>query len=131
MKPFDFFTLPVFNDDRGTLVPVELKEFIDWTPNRVYYAVNLKEGRGGHSHRIEKELFICLQGKMKVKLHDGKEWTEKEMSSPLEAVRVDNMIWHEFTDFSDDAILLAVSSTNYDKDDYIRDFDQYLKEKNQ
>jgi dTDP-4-dehydrorhamnose 3,5-epimerase-like enzyme len=131
MKSFEFFTLPVFTDDRGSLVPLELKEYISWEPKRVYYAVNMKEGRGGHSHRIENELFICLQGSMTVRLHNGSEWIEREIKSPMEAVRVDNMIWHEFMNFSENAILLAVSSTNYNGDDYIRDFDQFLNEKKQ
>lgn len=131
MHSFEFFTLPVFTDDRGSLVPIELKSHIPWEPKRVYYALNMKDGRGGHCHRTECELFVCLQGKMTVKLHDGKQWIEREINAPMEAVRVDNMIWHEFTNFSDDAILLAVSSTNYDSDDYVRDFDQFLKETSQ
>jgi len=131
MKSFEFFTLPVFADTRGSLIPIELKEYISWEPKRVYYAIANKDGRGGHSHRTEQELFICLQGKMTVKLHDGKNWTEQEMKSPHEAVRVNNMTWHEFTNFSQDAILLAISSTNYNSDDYIRNFDQFLNEKNQ
>lgn len=131
MNSYEFFTLPVFTDNRGSLIPLELKEYISWEPKRVYYAIDMKEGRGGHCHRTEKELFICLQGNMTAKLHDGKEWIEKEMKAPREAVRVDNRVWHEFTNFSDDAILLAVSSTNYDSDDYIRDFDQFINEKKQ
>jgi len=127
MKAYEFFTLPNFIDTKGSLVPVELKDFIDWEPKRVYYAFNNKELRGGHCHKIEKELFICPKGSFKVRLHDGKNWIEKFLTGPNSAVRVDNWIWHEFTDFTDDAILLALSSTNYNKDDYIRDFDQYIK----
>ena len=131
MNSYEFFTLPVFTDDRGSLVPLELKEYISWEPKRVYYAIDMKDGRGGHCHKTEQELFICLQGSMTVKLHYGNEWIEREMRAPKEAVRVDNWVWHEFTNFSEDAILLAVSSTNYDSDDYIRDFDQFLNEKKQ
>lgn len=131
MNSYEFFTLPVFTDERGSLIPLELKDYISWEPKRVYYAIDIKESRGGHCHRIEKELFICVKGKMKVKLHDGKKWIEQELKAPNQAVRVDNWIWHEFTNFSEDAILLAVSSTNYDSNDYIRDFDKFLNEKNQ
>jgi len=129
MNTFEFFNLPRFDDDKGTLVPVELKDFIDWQPKRVYYAFNNKKDRGGHAHIKEKELFICMQGEMTVKLHDGENWRTERLKSPINAVRVDNMIWHEFTDFSKDAILFAVSSTNYNAKDYIRDFDQFLNEK--
>lgn len=125
MNNFEFFTLKLFQDERGSLVPLELKDFIDWNPKRVYYSFGNSKTRGGHSHRTEKELFVCQQGQFKIKLHDGSSWHEKVLG-PGEAVRVDNMIWHEFTDFSEDAILLAVSSTNYDSKDYIRDFEQFL-----
>ncbi|MCD6109374.1 FdtA/QdtA family cupin domain-containing protein [bacterium] len=131
MNSFEFFTLPVFTDNRGSLIPLELKEYIPWEPKRIYYAINNKDGRGGHCHRTEQELFICIQGSMTVKLHDGKNWTEKKMTAPLEAVHVNNMVWHEFIDFSQDAVLLAISSTNYDNEDYVRNFDQFLNETNQ
>ncbi|MBN1494732.1 FdtA/QdtA family cupin domain-containing protein [Candidatus Peregrinibacteria bacterium] len=131
MKPFEFFKLANFTDEKGSLVPLELKNYINWTPKRVYYAFNNKDFRGGHCHKIEKELFICPRGSFKIRLHDGKNWTEQVLKGPDSAVRVDNLVWHEFTDFSKDAILLAVSSTNYNKDDYIRDFDQYLKSVNE
>jgi dTDP-4-dehydrorhamnose 3,5-epimerase-like enzyme len=125
---FEFHTLPVFQDDRGSLVPIELKEYINWTPKRVYYLWGNTDTRGGHAHRIENELFVCQKGSVTARLHDGRQWHEKRLDSPKDAVRVDNMIWHEFTDFSEDALLLAVTSTNYDTDDYIRDFDQFLNE---
>jgi dTDP-4-dehydrorhamnose 3,5-epimerase-like enzyme len=129
IKNFKFFTLPEFDDEKGSLVPVELSDYISWEPKRIYFAFDNENTRGGHAHRLENEFFICQKGKITVKLHDGKEWYIEHLNGPRTAVRVDNMVWHEFTDFTDDAILLAVSSTNYDKDDYIRDFDQFLNEK--
>lgn len=129
MKEFEFFTLPAFDDYKGSLVPFEFKEYINWVPQRVYYTFNNSGSRGGHAHRFEKEFFICPRGQITVKLHNGKEWYIEHLNGPTTAVRVDNMVWHEFTDFTDDAILLAVSSTNYDEADYIRDFDKFLKEK--
>ncbi len=128
MAPFSFHTLPVFTDKRGSLTPIELKEYVLWDPKRVYYAFDISDGRGGHAHRIENEFFVCLQGKMTVKLHDGKTWTTRDLTTRGDAVRVDNMVWHEFTNFSENAILLAISSTNYDSDDYIRNFDHFIKE---
>ena len=130
MKGFEFFKLPEFNDDKGSLVPIEIKDYVNWEPKRVYYAFKNKTDRGGHCHRIENELFICPKGSIKVRLHDGQNWHEETINEPNGAVRVDSMIWHEFTDFSDDAILLAVSSTNYNTEDYVSDFDQFLKETN-
>lgn len=127
MEKIKLIKLPHFTDERGELVPLELNEHIDWEAKRVYYAFNNEEKRGGHAHRIEKEIFICAQGEFTARLHDGNEWHEFNLKGPNEAVYIDNMIWHEFTDFSENGILLAVSSTNYDSTDYIRDFDKFIK----
>ncbi len=127
MKKIKLHKLPLFTDEKGQLVPVELKEYIHWEPKRIYYAFNNKKNRGGHAHKLEKELFICVKGLITAKVHDGEKWYEYKLEAPGDAIYVDNMIWHEFTDFSEDAILLAVSSTNYNPEDYIRDFDQFLK----
>lgn len=131
MDKIKLIKLPHFTDERGELVPIELKEHIDWNAKRVYYAFNNQETRGGHAHRTEKEFFICARGEMTARVHDGKEWQVYKLKGPNQGIYVDNMIWHEFTDFSEDGILLAVSSTNYDPNDYVRDFDQFLKEVNQ
>lgn len=130
MDKIKLIKLPHFKDERGELVPIELKEFLDWEPKRVYYAFNNKNTRGGHAHRTEKELFVCLKGEITARVHDGKKWHEEKLKGPTEGIYVDNMIWHEFTDFESDAILLAVSSTSYDPKDYVRDFNQFLKEVN-
>jgi dTDP-4-dehydrorhamnose 3,5-epimerase-like enzyme len=127
MEKFKFFTLKSFKDERGSLVPIELKDYIDWEAKRVYYSYANQKDRGGHAHRIEKEFFICQQGSFIAKLHDGLKWHEQKLN-PNQAVFVNNMVWHEFTGFTKDAILLAISSTNYDPNDYIRDFNQFLTE---
>lgn len=128
MSSIEFFKLPIFKDDSGDLIPIEVKDYVDWTPKRVYYLLNGKGSRGGHSHFKENEFFVCMQGKITVKLHDGKDWITKKMAGPGDSVRIDNGIWHEFCDFSDDAILMAISSTNYTPSDYDRDFDHFLKD---
>lgn len=127
MKKIELVQLKHFNDERGELIPIELKEHIDWEAKRVYYAFNNKETRGGHAHKIEKELFICAQGEFTARVHDGEKWHEHKLKGPNQGIYIENMIWHEFTDFSEDGILLAVSSTNYDATDYIRDFDKFIK----
>jgi len=126
MSSFEFLTLPEFKDARGGLVPIEVKDYVTWEPKRVYYAYNNTDNRGGHCHKTECELFVCVRGSITVKLHDGSKWHEKQLKGPKDAVRVDNNIWHEFENFSDDAILLAISSTNYDAGDYVRDFNKFL-----
>jgi len=130
MEKIKVIKLQHFTDERGELVPIELKDYLDWEAKRVYYVFNNKETRGGHAHKTEKELFICARGEFTARVHDGNKWQIFKLEGPDHGIYVDNMIWHEFTDFSEDAILLAVSSTNYDPTDYVRDFDQFINEVN-
>jgi hypothetical protein len=51
------------------------------------------------------------------------------MTGPTSAIYTGEYVWHHFKDFSTDAILLALSSTNYnpDRSDYIEDYEEYKK----
>ena len=51
------------------------------------------------------------------------------LKGPGDAIYVGNCVWHGFKDFSPDAVLVALSSTNYspDRSDYIEDYEEYQK----
>ena len=118
---------PTFNDERGSLVPVELKDYIDWEVKRVYYLVDVKSDRGGHCVKDEKKIYVCQKGSLKCRFHDGKDWVSFEMTGPDDAIVMEGDYYREFTDFSEDAVLMAISSVNYDSNDYIYDLDEFVK----
>jgi len=41
------------------------------------------------------------------------------------------MVWKDMYDFSADSVLLVLASTHYDGKEYIRDYEEYLKEVNE
>ncbi|MEK7528183.1 MAG: FdtA/QdtA family cupin domain-containing protein [Patescibacteria group bacterium] len=126
---FKSFSLKTWSDERGDLTPIELSEYAPFVPQRIYYLTNTKSTRGGHAHSEEQELFVCIKGSFTAKIHDGKEWHTFQMSEKGEcsALYNDSMVWHEFTDFSPDSVMLAVSSTHYNgTEGYIMDFEQFL-----
>ena len=88
-----------------------------------------KSTRGGHAHIIEKEVFLCAQGKCTSIIDSGKGKEEIALDSPEKAIFIDTMVWHEFTDFSEDCVLLALSSTPYlpGKTNYIHSYEEFLK----
>lgn len=124
------FDLKTHTDSRGSLTPLELKEYIDFDVRRIYTVHHnpSEQIRGGHAHIKEEELFILTAGACVAKLHDGQQWIEIPMQANREALYVGNMIWHQFEQFSVDGVLLALSSTNYnpDRSDYIEDLDTFL-----
>ena len=40
---------------------------------------------------------------------------------------LDRMLWKEMYDFSQDSVLLVLSSEHYDEAEYIRDYKEYLE----
>src|SRR3989339_280813 len=117
---------PLVNE-RATYTFLELKEYLDWEVKRVYFIQNCQEATGQHCHKQEKEMFLMVKGTCTAVIdwQNGKE--EVSLSGPGEAILVGNYVWHGFKDFSPDAIVLALSSTNYlpDRSDYVEDYDQY------
>ncbi len=115
---------------RGKLVPIELDSAVPFEVKRVYYLWGIPTGavRGAHAHTIEKEFFICIRGRCAIKVSsDGSPPHKMVMNSANRGIFVDNLVWHEFSDFSPDAILLCFSSTTYLPDNYINDFAEFAK----
>lgn len=109
--------------------PVELKDYIDFEVKRVYFLSKPAGNTGAHCHKIEKEFFILIQGDATAVIDRGNGLEEIIMQASDSAIYVGRFVWHHFKDFSEDAILLALSSTNYnpDRSDYIEDYEEYKK----
>lgn len=113
------------------LSPIELKDYIDWEAKRIYYITGMPAGTktGAHCHKEEKELFVMVNGSCTAVIDQGNGLEEFKMEGPTAAMYIGDYVWHHFKDFSENAVLLAVSSTNHnpDRSDYIEDYEEYKK----
>lgn len=128
MEMFKRIKIPTHADERGKLSAIELKDYVNWVPRRVYYVTDVTQDRGGHAVRGEKKIYVMMSGSAVARIHDGKEWHEFEVNGPDDAIQMDEMCWREFKNFSPGAVLMAISNLNYEKDKYIYDFEVFLKE---
>lgn len=126
---FKKFTLKKVENERALYSFAELKDFIEFPVKRVYFIQNCREATGQHCHKVEEEMFIMVKGKCTAVIDRGHGKEDMPLESPSDAIYVGNFVWHGFKDFSDDAVLLALSSTNYssDRDDYVEDYEEYKK----
>lgn len=131
MEKVKLIKIPTHTDPRGNLSVLELNGYIDWAPKRVYYVTGTRQPRGGHAVIGERKIYICMQGSVKAKIHDGKMWHEHFLEGPSDGILMDGTCWRDFSDFSDGTVLCIVSNMNYSKDKYIYDFDKFLKAVNQ
>lgn len=129
MEKFEIIEFPYFSDDRGETVPFELNEDFPFSVKRVYL-VTSRDGavRGGHAHKVEQELFVCIAGSVRALINDGSGDQDVMLDNKNKALLIRSECWHEFWDFSPDAVLLAFSSTHYEgRDGYIESKEAFLK----
>ena len=116
-------------DYRGQLVALEEFNDIPFEIKRVYYMYDTIEGvtRGYHAHKNLEQILICIHGSCKVLLDNGKEKKRVFLEKPYEGLYVPNNMCREMYDFSPDAVLMCLASEVYNEEDYIRDYDEFLK----
>lgn len=120
--------IKLLQNERGDYGFLELKDFIDYEAKRVYFIHNCHTDTGQHCHKIEKELFVMQKGGCTAVIDSGN--GQEDVSLKIgDAIYVGSYVWHGFKNFSSDAILLAISSTNYNpnRSDYIENYDEYKK----
>lgn len=117
-------------DDRGHLVVVEGLKDIPFDVKRIFYIYGSNQDvvRGMHANRNSEFVFINVNGKSKIKIDDGKHTEIIELNQAHTGLYLDKMLWKEMYDFSPDSVLLVLTNTLYDNQEYIRDYSEYLKE---
>jgi len=121
--------LPEIADMRGKLSFGQVGEGLPFIPRRYFliYGVPNPEVRGEHAHRHLEQLLICVHGACSVILDDGTNREEMRLNNPTLALYMKGMIWGVQYHFTPDAVLLVLASAEYDPNDYIRDYDQFLE----
>lgn len=71
---------------------------------------------------------ICMHGSVSIRVHDGRNQSEFLLDKPDIGLYMNAMTWKEMYNFNEDAVLLVLSSVAYDSNEYIRDFDEFVKE---
>jgi dTDP-4-dehydrorhamnose 3,5-epimerase-like enzyme len=124
----DIIDIPKIEDYRGNIAVVE-KETIPFEVKRVYYLFDIPSTarRGGHAHKEQIELLVALSGSFDVILKDGKDTTTITLNKPDKGLVIHKNIWRELENFSSGAVCLVLASDVFEEDDYIREFDDYIR----
>jgi len=130
MKP-SLIELPKHLDLRGNLSFIEEDTHLPFKIKRVYWIYDVPGGevRGGHAFKETEELIVALSGSFDVMLHDGEKEYKFSLNRSYYGVFIPKMMWRSLENFSTNSLAVIVSSTNYDADDYIRNFDDFRKQK--
>ncbi|MXO06869.1 FdtA/QdtA family cupin domain-containing protein [Flavobacterium sp. HBTb2-11-1] len=125
---FQIIPIPKIEERRGNLSVIE-NDTIPFDIKRVYYLYDVPTGseRGGHAHKELQQFLVALSGSFDVVINDGKEETIIALNKPYEGLLIKSGIWRELRNFSSGSICLVVASEVYIEEDYIRDFDEFVK----
>ncbi len=121
--------LPKISDPRGNLSVIEELKEIPFKIERTYWIYDVPGGeeRGGHAYKENQEFIIALSGSFDVVLDDGKEKKVFQLNRSYYGLYVPKGMWREMENFSTNSLALVLSSTKYDPEDYIRDYEEFLK----
>ena len=127
--PYNVVTLNEIGCHRGKLMVFEDGCNLDFQPKRTYIIYGNKSNvrRGYHAHRNLKQLAICVHGSCKFIVYDGKNQEVIELDSPSKGLFIEGLVWREMFDFSDDCVLMVLADSQYDPEDYIRNYQDFLK----
>lgn len=119
-------------DSRGDLVVGHFEDEIPFRPKRFFTVFNVPEAdiRGEHAHISCHQFLICVKGSVIATVDNGKSKKIVKLDKPNIGVYMPPMIWGIQSQYSPDAVLLVFTSDAYDPDDYIRNYDAFLKMSN-
>jgi hypothetical protein len=133
MEEVKIIQLPKIVDPRGNLSFFENDNQIPFDIKRTYWIYDVPGGeiRGSHAFKESQELIIALSGSFDLVLHDGEKEVKFSLNRSYFGLYIPSLVWRRVENFSTNSLALIVSSRPYNNNDYIRDFDEFKKLKNE
>ncbi len=114
---------------KGDISVVENSETVPFDVKRIYYLYDVPGGanRGGHAHKALQQLIVAASGSFTVSLDDGYVRRSFTLNRPYQGLLVKPGLWRTLDDFSSGAVCVVLASETYDADDYLRNYDDFVK----
>lgn len=122
--------LPKILDERGNLSFIEQNNQVPFTIKRAYWIYDVPGGecRGAHGYRENQEFVVALSGSFDVVIDNGKETRTFHLNRSYYGLYIPKKMWRMMENFSTNSLALVLSSTVYDENDYIYDYEQFKEE---
>ncbi|AXT19385.1 WxcM-like domain-containing protein [Flavobacteriaceae bacterium AU392] len=119
--------IPQVHEERGMLSVID-KTIISFDIKRIYYLYDIPSNayRGGHAHKVQESLLVALSGSFEVILDDGISKERIMLNKPNKGLFIPTGVWREIDNFSSGAVCLVLASNEFDENEYIRDYDEFI-----
>ena len=124
--------LPKILDRRGNLSIIEEMKNIPFEIERCFWIYDVPGGetRGGHAYKETQEFIVALSGSFDVVIDDGKIKQTFSLNRSYYGLYVPKLMWRQMQNFSTNSLALILTNTEFNRNDYIYDYDEFLKAKN-
>lgn len=127
IKDIKSIQLKYFPEERGELSVIE-KNDIPFEFKRVFtIRANKGDLRGNHAHKECKQFMMCLNGEVEILCKDGDKEVIFNLNKPNKGIMIPNDIWSKQKYLIKDTVLMVLCDLDYDENDYIRDYPEFLK----
>ncbi len=128
VKGVCFVSVKHVADLRGELSAIEWVNDLPFNPVRAFFVYNVPNSRvrGEHAHKACHQFLLCVNGSVSVVVDDGKQREEHLLDKPYLGLYIPPLTWGTQYKYSSNATLFVLASHQYDSDDYIRDYEEFL-----
>ncbi len=133
MPPYRLIDLPTIHDSRGNLCVAQNDADFPFEIKRCYWICDVPTAaeRGGHAHISAKEILVAASGSFAVHLDDGQDRYTVILNRPTQGLLINQGMWRTIDNFSGGSVCLVLASELFSEEDYIRDYDEFLRFKSQ
>lgn len=123
--------LPKIKDSRGNLTFVEGRRHIPFTIRRAFWIYDVPGGemRGSHAYHRNREVIIAVSGSFDVEVDNGNIVSKYQLNRSYYGLYLPPLHWRSLVNFSTNSLCLVLASEEYDVSDYLRDYDEFLRER--
>ena len=129
MKKIKNFKIKAYSSITGKLIPLVFNKKFPIKAKRIFFVYGKKNKiRGDHAHKKCSQFFIPIFGKVILDIKTPKMKKKIVLNHLLKiAVLVPPKYWCSIKFTNKNSILMVICDKNYDFDDYLESYDDYIK----
>lgn len=129
IKDCKVLPLGQIGDRAGHITVVTNHKEVPFAVKRVFYLYDIPggESRGAHAHIACHQFLVAVSGAFEVVLDDGKNKQSIQLNNPNTGLHIVPGIWASEVNFASGSVCLVLASHQYNEQDYIRNYNDFLK----
>ena len=129
MKKIKKIKIIKYSNKTGSLIPITFNKKIPLNVKIIFFIYGKKnKTRGNHAHKKSNQLFIHVSGTIILNIFSKKNKKKFVLNAKnKKLIFVPPMYWCNVKFVKNNSVLMVVSDRKYETNDYIRNYNEYLR----